>query len=69
MGRRKSSEEEIRELLGIPDYFIGTTKVLIYGNTLQVNDYSNYDWTMFYPEEKSYVTKPLFLKRKMMLSF
>ena len=31
---------------------IGSTKVLIYGDTLQVNDYSKYDWSMFDPETK-----------------
>lgn len=32
--------------------FIGPTKVLLYGNTLQVNDYDRYDWTMFDPAIK-----------------
>ncbi|MBR2781071.1 MAG: flavodoxin family protein [Eubacteriaceae bacterium] len=32
--------------------FVGSTKMLIAGNTLQVNDYSPYDWTMFDPEAK-----------------
>lgn len=32
--------------------FIGPTKVMICGNTLQVNDYDKYDWTMFDPEAK-----------------
>jgi len=32
--------------------FIGPTKVLICGNTLQTEDYSRYDWTMFDPEAK-----------------
>lgn len=31
---------------------IGPTKVLISGNTLQVNDYSRYNWTAFDPNEK-----------------
>ena len=30
--------------------FIGKTEVLVAGDTLQVNDYSKYDWTMFDPE-------------------
>ena len=34
------------------DRFVGPTSVLSCGNTLQVNDYSKYDWTMFDPEEK-----------------
>lgn len=32
--------------------FIGPTKTLISGNTLQINDYEKYNWTMFNPEEK-----------------
>ena len=32
--------------------FIGKTEVLVAGDTLQVNDYSRYDWTMFDPESK-----------------
>lgn len=32
--------------------FVGPTKVMVCGNTLQVNDYSKYDWTMFDPETK-----------------
>ena len=32
--------------------FIGKTEVLVAGDTLQVNDYSKYDWTMFDPEPK-----------------
>lgn len=32
--------------------FVGPTEVLSCGNTLQVSDYSKYDWTMFDPEKK-----------------
>lgn len=32
--------------------FVGPTEVLSCGNTLQVEDYSKYDWTMFDPEAK-----------------
>lgn len=32
--------------------FVGPTEVLVCGNTLQVNDYSKYNWTMFDPEAK-----------------
>lgn len=31
---------------------VGPTKIMIYGNTLQVDDYSKYDWTIFDPNEK-----------------
>ena len=33
-------------------HFIGPTEVMICGDTLQVNDYDRYDWTMFDPEAK-----------------
>ncbi|HHV64356.1 MAG TPA: flavodoxin family protein [Peptococcaceae bacterium] len=32
--------------------FVGPTKVMIYGNTLQVDDYSKYNWTNFDPVQK-----------------
>lgn len=32
--------------------FVGPTEMLICGNTLQVNDYSRYNWTMFNPDAK-----------------
>ena len=32
--------------------FIGPTKVMICSDTLQVNDYDKYDWTIFDPEAK-----------------
>ena len=31
---------------------VGPTKVMVCGDTLQVKDYSKYNWTMFNPEEK-----------------
>lgn len=31
---------------------VGPTKVMVSGDTLQVNDYSRYNWTMFNPEAK-----------------
>lgn len=38
-----------QQTLGV---FVGPTKVLISANTLQVNDYEKYDWTMFNANEK-----------------
>lgn len=32
--------------------FIGPTQTLVSGNTLQINDYEKYNWTIFDPEEK-----------------
>lgn len=34
------------------DRFVGPTQLMICGNTLQVSDYSRYDWTMFDPADK-----------------
>lgn len=34
------------------DASVGNTRLMISGNTLQVKDYSRYNWTMFNPEEK-----------------
>lgn len=34
------------------DTFVGPTEILCCGNTLQVDDYSRYDWTLFDPVEK-----------------
>jgi len=34
------------------DRFVGPTKVMVCGNTLQVDDYSKYDWTRFDPVQK-----------------
>lgn len=37
---------------GTLDTFVGPTEVLTCGDTLQVKDYSKYNWTMFDPESK-----------------
>jgi len=34
------------------DTFVGPTKIMICGDTLQVEDYSIYDWSMFDPQAK-----------------
>ena len=47
------------------EHFVGPTKIMICGNTLQVDDYSIYDWTIFDPvQKKAYheVAFPLKLK-------
>jgi len=38
-----------REML---ERFVGPTEILICGNTLQVDDYSKYNWTVFDPAQK-----------------
>lgn len=37
---------------GTLDNFVGPTEVFVCGDTLQVKDYSKYNWTMFSPESK-----------------
>lgn len=44
--------------------FIGPTKIMICGDTLQVNDYDKYDWTMFDPEAKKVRHETVFPKEK-----
>lgn len=49
---------------GSLSHFIGPTKVMICGDTLQVNDYDRYDWTMFEPEKKKAKHETMFPKEK-----
>ncbi len=44
--------------------FIGPTKVLLSTDTLQVSDYSKYDWTMFDPDAKKTRHEEVFPKDK-----
>ena len=44
--------------------FIGPTKVMLCADTLQVNDYDKYDWTMFDPEAKKARHETEFPKEK-----
>ena len=37
---------------GTLETFVGPTEVFVCGDTLQVEDYSKYNWTMFDPESK-----------------
>ena len=45
-------DEMLRRYQGTLDTFIGPTKILISSDTLQVKDYSRYNWTIFDPEHK-----------------
>ena len=45
-------DEMLRRYQGTLDTFVGPTKILISSDTLQVKDYSRYNWTMFDPEHK-----------------
>ena len=40
--------------------FVGPTKILISSDTLQVKDYSRYNWTMFDPEAKKHRHETVF---------
>ena len=42
----------VKRYQGMLATFIGPTKTLTAGETLQVNDYSKYNWTMFDPEAR-----------------
>ena len=44
--------ELVKRYQGMLEAFIGPTKTLTAGATLQVNDYDKYGWTMFDPEER-----------------
>lgn len=44
--------------------FVGPTKILISSDTLQVKDYSRYNWTMFDPEHKKERHENVFPKDK-----
>ena len=45
-------DEMLKRYQGTLGTFVGPTKILISSDTLQVNDYSRYNWTMFDPEHK-----------------
>ena len=34
------------------DTYVGPTEVLTCGDTLQIDDYNRYNWTIFNPEDK-----------------
>ena len=44
--------ELLKRYQGTLDAFIGPVQTLASGNTLQVNNYDRYDWTMFNADEK-----------------
>ena len=45
-------DEMLKRYQGTLGTFVGPTKILISSDTLQVKDYSRYNWTMFDPEHK-----------------
>lgn len=45
-------DEMLKRYQGTLGAFVGPTKILISSDTLQVKDYSRYNWTMFDPEHR-----------------
>ncbi len=45
-------DEMLKRYQGTLETFVGPTKILISSDTLQVKDYSRYNWTMFDPDAK-----------------
>ncbi len=45
-------DEMLKRYQGTLGTFVGPTRILISSDTLQVKDYSRYNWTMFNPEHK-----------------
>ena len=41
---------------------VGPTEIMICGDTLQVDDYEKYDWTMFDPNAKKLLRETVFPK-------
>ena len=45
-------DEMLKRYQNMLGTFVGPTKILIGSETLQLKDYSRYNWTMFNPEAK-----------------
>ena len=45
-------DEMLKRYQGTLGTFVGPTRILISSDTLQLKDYSRYNWTMFHPEHK-----------------
>ncbi len=57
-------DEMLKRYQGTLGTFVGPTKILISSDTLQVKDYSRYNWTMFNPEAKKERHKKVFPEDK-----
>ena len=57
-------DEMLKRYQGSLSTFVGPTKILISSDTLQVKDYSRYNWTMFDPEHKKKRHETVFLEDK-----
>ena len=54
--------KRLKEYKQTLDTFVGDTETFVSGDTLQVNDYSIYNWTMFDPESKQKRREKVFPK-------
>ena len=59
-------DQMLQRYQGSFNTFVGPTKILISSDTLQVKDYSRYNWTMFNPEHKKERHETVFLEDKKM---
>lgn len=57
--------ELLNRYKGTLEAFIGPTQTLASGNTLQINDYDRYNWTMFDPEEKKIRRETIFPEERL----
>lgn len=57
-------DKMVEKYRGAMEAFFGSAKALISGNTLQVNDYEKYNWTMYDPEAKKARRETVFPKEK-----
>lgn len=57
-------EELLKRYKGSLEAFVGPTRTLISGNTLQVSNYEPYGWTMFNADEKKKRRETVFLQEK-----
>ena len=57
-------EELLKRYKGSLEAFVGPTRTLISGNTLQVSNYETYGWTMFNADEKKQRRETVFPKGK-----
>ena len=55
-------KKKLKDYKNTLDAFVGETEVFVSGNTLQVSDYSIYDWTMFDPKAKQKRREKVFPK-------
>ncbi len=58
-------DDLLKKYKGSMEAFIGPMQTLVSANTLQVNNYEKYNWTMFNPEEKKERREKVFPQERM----